>query len=176
MFGVVGQLLFGWLLADFLSGVFHWWEDRVGSTTMPLIGPAIVVPNREHHKNPIPGGSRWHNRLVVAAVATPLAIGLGVVFGLNWILAGMVLGAVFVNDVHCWAHEPTKAPRAVQMLQEAGLFQSPQQHAQHHRGAHDRRYCILTDMLNPWLDAVAFWLALEKGLTRIGLEPNRGTQ
>jgi hypothetical protein len=41
---IVGQLLLGWLLADFLTGVFHWWEDRLGKESWPVIGHLIIKP------------------------------------------------------------------------------------------------------------------------------------
>ena len=55
------------------------------------------------------------------------------------------------------------------VLQEIGLLQSPVHHAGHHRPPSDRRYCVLTDWLNPVLDAVGIWALLERGLRRVGL-------
>lgn len=176
MFGVVGQLLLGWLLADFIGGLFHWWEDRVGNTSMPILGRYIVIPNRLHHSNPRSGVASWYTRIIVGLISLPITAAYLVLFGFDAMIAGMVLGAALVNDVHGWAHEPEKAPRAVRLLQDTGIFQSPNHHAGHHRGAHDRRYCILTNIVNPWLDAAHFWDVLEWGLARVGLEPNRGTQ
>src|SRR5512143_2828836 len=48
-----GQAILGWLIADAFSGVFHWWQDRIGDERMPIIGPEVVVPNRLHHVDPL---------------------------------------------------------------------------------------------------------------------------
>jgi hypothetical protein len=50
---VIGQLLVGWLLADLLSGIFHWWEDQFGKESWPVIGPWLIAPNRLHHAEPL---------------------------------------------------------------------------------------------------------------------------
>lgn len=177
MFAIVGQLLLGWLLADFASGFFHWWEDRVGRADMPVLGRWIIVPNRLHHvRQVVPGANPWGARLATLAVAAPIAVAVFGLFGFSYVLVGMALGAALVNEVHGWAHQPATAPWLVRLLQDTGVFQSPQHHAGHHRGDHDRRYCILTNFVNPWLDAVHFWAALERSLASVGLAPNRGTQ
>ena len=62
------------------------------------------------------------------------------------------------------------------MLWEVGLFQSPKHHSGHHMKHSAKNYCILTNLLNPILDRLHFWSALENGLTFIGLEPNRGSK
>jgi hypothetical protein len=79
---VVGQALLGWLLADFMSGFFHWWEDRVGREDMPFIGPQIVRPNRLHHVEPL---AFTYNTLlhrnaplwIIAALISALWLALG---------------------------------------------------------------------------------------------------
>ena len=41
--------LSAWLAADLVTGMVHWWEDRYGDPTWPVIGPLIVEPNIRHH-------------------------------------------------------------------------------------------------------------------------------
>lgn len=36
-------------MADFVTGVFHWWEDRYGNPAWPVIGKLVVEPNILHH-------------------------------------------------------------------------------------------------------------------------------
>jgi len=38
-------VIFAILLADLISGIFHWWEDRYGNPNWPIIGKYIVEPN-----------------------------------------------------------------------------------------------------------------------------------
>ena len=41
----------GLFLADFISGVFHWFEDRFGNPEWPVLGHTIRA-NQEHHFKP----------------------------------------------------------------------------------------------------------------------------
>lgn len=174
-FDLVGQALAGWLIADFFSGFFHWWEDRVGNLDTPLIGRFIVQPNRYHHVEPI-RPITWVADGIVWPIAFAIAALWWWLLGPSVALLTALLGGLIVNSTHAWAHQPAKAAWPVRMLQETGLLQSGPHHAGHHRGAHDRRYCILTNWLNPFLDQMQFWAGLEWSLGIVGLEPNRGTR
>jgi hypothetical protein len=46
-------VLFAWLLADFISGLVHWWEDRamLSESRFPFIN-GVRLDNERHHKNP----------------------------------------------------------------------------------------------------------------------------
>ncbi len=177
IFAFIGQALVGWLLADLFSGIFHWLEDRVLRTDTPILGRAVVIPNRVHHTDPLAftySGFVSRNEwlwVVVALVSIPLWFA-GVPVAL-W--AAMTLGGLVVNEVHRLAHRPVLAGPMVKTLQEIGIFQSPRHHTGHHRAPTDTRYCILTDWLNPALDRLGVWIGLERFLGWIHLEPNRGT-
>ena len=164
------QLVLGWLLADFLSGLLHWFEDRVGVRNVPGLHHVLVVPNRGHHADPMAftrsgvlarSGSTW---LAVGAVSALWAFAFGP--SLAW--AAATAGMLIINEAHRWAHRPAAAPRPVRILQEIGILQAGNHHARHHRAALDTHYCILTTWLNPVLDAVRFWQALERLLERAG--------
>lgn len=164
MFAILGQLLAGWLLADFLGGLAHWLEDRVLSERLPLIGRTIVAPNRLHHADPrafLEKGlveRSWSTWLVVGLVALPWCI----LWGPSVVLGAAVVGGCMTVPVHYWAHAPRTAPEAVKVLQEIGLVQSPKGHARHHRPPQTESYCPLTDWLNPVLDKVGLWRLLDR--------------
>jgi ubiquitin-conjugating enzyme E2 variant len=42
----------GVLMADFASGTVHWIGDRYFREDTPLIGPLLIEPFREHHRDP----------------------------------------------------------------------------------------------------------------------------
>lgn len=176
---VLGQALIGWLAADLLSGFFHWWEDRVGTLSMPIVGDLIIAPNRDHHARPTAfvdqGTFASRNRfmIVVSLLAGGTLIWL---FGFTPLIAAMMIGGAFVNEVHAWAHRPGTAPRWAKVIQETGFIQSPRHHAAHHRPPLDRNYCILTNWLNPPLDALDVWNRTERMMERLGFEPSRGTR
>ena len=166
LFEAGGQIVFGRLLADLVSGIAHWLEDRVLPEGIPLLDSQIIQPNRLHHKDPMAFtrfGSIYRNGTTWAATA---AIGAPLLWWLGpsiW-LATALLGGAFANQIHYWAHVPGIAPKWVRTMQLTGFLQSPQGHGRHHRPPSDRAYCILTDWLNPWLDRWMVWQRLERVL------------
>lgn len=177
IYSIIAQLLVGWLIADFISGVLHWAEDRLLWATIPVIGPLIVVPNRAHHKDPyMPlAGNLFARNWTSWLTAVICAVIWFAIAGFSWVFLGAALGGAIVTEVHAIAHR-NNATGILRVLQQSGIIQSPGQHLRHHRGEQNSHYCSLTDWLNPWLEWVRLWERLENGLTRIGLEPNRGTK
>lgn len=169
-------LLLGWLLADLASGFFHWLEDRVLWVGMPLISGSIVEPNRLHHKAPCAflDNSFFDRNSTTWAVAVQLSFFWFLLFGFSYVWLSATLGGMVVTEVHALAHR--KQTGLVAALQEIGIIQSPVHHSGHHRAGYDRRYCMLTGWCNPILEWIGLWAALERFLTTIGLEPNRGTK
>lgn len=161
---IVGELLLGWLAADFLTGAFHWWEDRHGRENWPLIGPWIIAPNRLHHVKPLAFLEKtfWGRNNANIAAAVLLGGILLATFGASWWLASMALGGAFANEIHRFTHQPSQAPRWVRVLQQTGLLQSPKGHAAHHRPPQDAHFCVLSDWLNPVLEDLGLWKLLER--------------
>ncbi len=159
-----------WLLVDFVSGVLHWAEDSYGSETTPVIGRLWVGPNQLHHRD----GSAFVGRswiasswdLAAAGAAILAAAGLAGV--LTWHIGLFVLLGANANQIHKWNHMGhSRVPRVVRALQRLRLLQSPRHHAQHHRGAKDSHYCVITEMLNPLLDRLGWWRMLERLLAPV---------
>jgi Lipid desaturase domain len=172
------QLLLGWLIADLISGFLHWLEDRVLWVGMPLISKSVVEPNRLHHDKPyafLSGSFLSRNGTTWMAIGI-VAAAWFVLFGFSYIWLGAICGGLVVSEVHALAHRYKNYPAIFKVLQEIGLIQSSAHHSGHHRRDHDQRYCILTNWINPWLDWIGVWSAMEWILTTIGLEPNRGTK
>lgn len=161
---IVGSLILGWLLADLLTGIFHWWEDRYGREEWPIIGPWIIAPNKLHHAAPlafIEGGFWGRNR---ASITASLVVGLAWVSlaGPSILMVATLLGGALSNEVHRYAHQPSSAGPIIRILQQTGVLQSPKGHAAHHRPPQDTQFCVLTDWLNPTLEALGFWRRLER--------------
>lgn len=162
--------LSAWLMADFLSGVFHWWEDRYGVEDWPIVGPLIVAPNVAHHSQPTAFVHQdlWSRNWTTAVPAFSLA-------AVAWLLGSPWWCLVFAftavgNEVHAWAHQ--KCSRPIRGLQLLGIIQSQEQHAEHHRRPFDRNYCVMTDWLNPVLSRAGFWPAIERAIgTVFGVFP-----
>lgn len=176
IFSIAAQLLFGWLIADFLSGLFHWIEDRVLWVGMPLLSRAIVEPNRLHHREPAAflRQTLWQRNSTTWAAVLAVAIPWLWFSGFSWIWLGAIAGGLVVTEVHAQTHRDPNFTGLYRKLMRIGVVQSAPEHFGHHRGAMDSRYCILTDWLNPLIDHVGLWWRLENGLEAIGLKPNRG--
>lgn len=165
--GALAAILAGWLIADFLSGLIHWVEDRFVDETTPVIGAAIGAPNDLHHRLPdafLAKGLIERNWTTWAAIVPITATWL-FLLGPSLVLLGAVAGGLMSNEVHAWAHR-RDLPPVVRAMQRCGAFQSRPGHARHHRGAMRSDYCVLTDWLNPWLELLGLWRALDRLLAR----------
>lgn len=144
-------------LADLLSGVFHWLEDRYGNPEWPIIGQWIVKPNLYHHIRPaaLCEGTYWHRNNTT--ILTSL---VGV--ALFWWCLPVAIAFVLLsqaNEIHSWAHQ--KCNGLIRWLQTVGIFQSCQHHRIHHQQPFNKYYCVMTNYLNPLLSFVMFWQAVE---------------
>lgn len=153
----VGLLLTAWLLADLLSGVFHWWEDQYVDDSWPVLGKLVGAPNQQHHADPMAFTRHgyWHRNWTTIV---PAAIG----FAVSWPHPLMCAAFVFVsqaNEVHYWSH--VRCNWFVRMFQETGVLQHPASHSRHHRAPFDCRYCVMSDLVNPVLDAFEAWWFIE---------------
>jgi hypothetical protein len=169
------------LLADFISGLIHWWEDRalLGESRFEFIN-GVRRDNELHHKSPaaLLQFTWWENLNTTAPYAWILALYLYAVHaGLVLVSAAILMS--FGNLIHRWAHErKDKRPRVITLLQQAGIFQSPSHHAGHHfkrgkalsREESSQRYCVMTNFVNPILDGVGFFQALDFLLQRVRAE------
>lgn len=165
---IVGQLLIGWLLADLLSGIFHWWQDRFSSESWLVIGAWLIAPARLHHIKPL---FFLQNNFMQRTRASIIAAGLlGAIW---WYVAGpsvvlftTVIGLSLATEVHRLTHAPKLAGPVLSVLQEIGIIQSVKGHALHHRPPQNRNFCALTDWLNPALEAMDVWNRAERLLRK----------
>jgi len=161
--------------ADFLTGVMHWAEDTwLAPGRSALLDRYIVRDNIEHHRRPgsIRSGTYWEtNRVTIVLAAAGVAgCALGHVAAWHPYLLLSLLS--HSNQVHKWAHS-SKVPAAVRTLQSVGVLQSPAQHARHHKNPYATNFCAITDFVNPALDRIAFWRALEWMIERLGARVQR---
>lgn len=174
---IVLQLVACLLVADFITGVVHWWEDCYGLPSWPLIGKEVIEPNIEHHRNPglmgTVGGiiDRNYQSFVLFSIVAFAAILLGV---FCWQLVVVGIFASFGNEVHLWSHRGGNGP-IVRFLQDACIVQTPAQHARHHKPPFDKYYCTITNVTNAVLERIAFWRALEWLISKAGVHPKRMT-
>jgi plasmanylethanolamine desaturase len=182
---VIIHVLLAWLLADFITGVVHWYEEKY------MEGPyrfnwvqTMYEDNQLHHTKPtaICQYSWWGNSKISVIFAAPVAATL-FYFDFHIILWLGVFFTSFGNLVHRWAHDPyVKIPWFAKVMQKTGLFITANHHDGHHR--HDGvlidkeastiRYCPMTNWVNPVLDYLEFWAIIEDILDLCRFRKSKG--
>jgi sterol desaturase/sphingolipid hydroxylase (fatty acid hydroxylase superfamily) len=128
-----------WMLADFFSGLAHYFADNYGTEDTPLVGRTLIGPFREHHH--APRAMLQHGFLErngnSALIALPTICWIPF-FPLNaffralaMVLLMMTMWVVLTNQIHAWSHQDVP-PRLVRLLQTCGVLLSPEHHAVHH--------------------------------------------
>jgi TMEM189-like protein len=164
-------------IADFITGVLHWAEDTwLAPGRSELLDRWIVRDNIEHHRVPgtIRAGHYWQTNRVCIAVAAVVAVTLLLLHVHAWQAYFIVFLGSQSNQVHLWAHS-SRVPRWVAALQRAGILQSRNQHARHHKSPYAVNFCTMTDYLNPALEAIGFWRGLESLFVACGARVVRGS-
>jgi len=173
-------VLSSWLAADFLTGVFHWIEDRYMAKSSLDFVNSILEDNDLHHRKPTAMllSTGWVNMRSSAAAGWPLAFACWW-FGMPAFVWLSIFFATFGNLIHRWSHKPKRQlPRWIRGMQEFGLFISQEHHDTHHRSMQQLipkhlagcKFCGMTDWLNPTLDAIKFWQACEHLLRKFGIK------
>jgi hypothetical protein len=154
----------GFCTADAASGFVHWFGDTCFRPTTPVLGPMLIAPFREHHADPTSICRRGfferngNNCLAALPFLTASAFlpwdlqRSWHAIGFGW-SAAAALTLCATNQVHAWAHAAA-APPWVRALQRLGILLSPERHARHHEGAHNRAYAVVSGWSNAWLDFV----------------------
>mgnify|MGYP000438026475 CR=1 FL=1 len=138
------------IIADFITGFFHWLEDTYCLESIPFIGKLICKPNIDHHRFPAlitkTGNIFIHNYQSLSLAF--IAIFGFYIFGfLSWPIILTCILAGFGNQVHTWNHE-IKSSYLVEWLKDSGLIQSQKQHNKHHLPPYDKYYCVLINLNN----------------------------
>jgi len=154
----------GVFLADALSGIVHWFCDTHFRPETTLIGPMLIAPFREHHRDPAALGrhgvfERNGNNCVAALPL--LAFGAfgnwqltraGEAFGIGC-LGAAAITVCLTNQIHAWAHA-SAVPPVVRWLQRSRILLAPERHARHHDGSYTCAYAVVSGWSNRWLDQV----------------------
>lgn len=162
------------LIADFITGLFHWAEDTYGTIDDTWFSKYIWEPNIMHHKHPSDiAKNSFLDRNIIQWVIAALFIGLyAIFFPITWQLILIGILASFGNEIHVWSHRKTN-PWWIELLQDMCIIQTKLHHAKHHLKPYSTRYCVITNIVNPILETIRFWESLEWVLSPI-ITPKRG--
>lgn len=158
------------LLADFITGIFHWLEDSYGNEDFPVIGKNVTQPNLLHHRKPREFlKNSWLRSADVPLVLAAFFIsGLWALGWLNWQTVFVTFILINANEIHKWTHQSRKEkPKLAHWLHRFKLVQSAKGHAKHHSGNMNTHYCTVTDYLNPLLEKINLWRRFEKVIKKV---------
>jgi plasmanylethanolamine desaturase len=172
-----------WVLADFASGLVHWFADTYGTDETPLFGPWLIRPFRQHHS--YPRDICTHGLVLTignsCTLAVPFQAGLLYLMASDEEVSGtqafLSLGfnffaaaVVATNVLHKWAHAE-RTNRVIAFLQRLRLVLTTNHHDLHHTQPFDSNYCITNGWLNPLLERIKFFRRLEQILGKAGIKP-----
>lgn len=168
--------ILGWIFSDFIGGVVHWAGDTWGSIDIPLLGPALIRPFREHHVDPL---AITRHDFIETNAACALA-GNPILFACLFLDVGkeykvtsfvcffvffLTVFVLFTNQIHKWSHTPN--PNLfLKILQATHIFLNPKHHNIHHTAPFNKYYCITTGWMNPILTYFQFFPRLERVITK----------
>jgi hypothetical protein len=176
-----------YLAADLLGGLVHWGVDTWGSPDLPIVGPAMIGPFREHHVDPLAitrhdflqaNGNTALITLPVLGLALWLVPGKDGAGSLFWsaFLGALASWTLLSNQFHKWAHV-AEPPPVVRLLQRFRVILPPDHHARHHTRRVESHWCITTGWMNGPLERSGLLRFLEGRIVRsTGAVPWRGEQ
>jgi ubiquitin-conjugating enzyme E2 variant len=177
--GVLVMLAAGYLTADLFTGFVHWFCDTFFDETTPIIGPGLIAPFREHHRDPLLmtrhgflelTGSSF--RGLAPLLWTFLWLGGSLPVWTDAFAVALGSGAVITNLLHRWAHEPDP-PRMARVLHATGLVLTPRRHARHHAPPYAAAYCVTSGWLNPLCERMKIWTRAEAVFEALGAPVSR---
>jgi ubiquitin-conjugating enzyme E2 variant len=176
------QIIIGFLLADFITGIFHWFEDTYLDycINIPLLS-TVSKDNALHHYFPrsIIGYSYFENIQISLYLVIIIA---GIIFicnkkfmlRYNYLFIVFFFFSTIANVIHRYSHmRECENHVVITLLQKTGILCSHEHHSIHHVNS-DERYCVITEFNNAILDRLYFWRALENIIyLTTGITPNR---
>ena len=135
------QILLGYILADLLSGIYHFFTDRGYN-----IKSQVDLFQRHHD---VPEELDFDYRPMVIGIPF-LLMALAGFYPLFWIVLGSALS--ISQFIHYYTHQTPPAPIA--FLQKFGIIMGKVHHDEHHKGEHDANYCIISGWNNWWMNKV----------------------
>jgi ubiquitin-conjugating enzyme E2 variant len=160
------------LLADFATGIFHFYVDTYGvmnSRYLTVSINGLLV----HHDSPklMTEQSYWDLTKGVYKIGAVIFFA-SLFFGFYWELLFFLLVSAQANIIHKWAHQnKSKNLKIVNLLQRLYIIQTRKHHLHHHNGRYDGYYCVMTNVLNPVLKKLLFWEGLVALLKVFGINP-----
>ena len=161
------ECFFSFLLADFVSGFVHWFQDYILLQNSRRLNPyflRLLNNNQLHHVKPRAFLEKhwWDSSKDLVFIGIMITF-IGVITStFNFPMIVFLVIAINGNQIHKWAHQAKhEKPLFVHFFQKIKILQSPKHHNLHHKGKMNNYYCVISNILNPILDKINFWRFLE---------------
>lgn len=177
MLSFLFEMLCGYLMADFLVGIYHWFKDSYFTPHTDIIGKTFIWGSRLHHARPmhVTEFSDWDLFRTSGIWTLIWYLPYVVLFGLSPFNVMLFMWIAMNDVVHKYTHVAAAAlPSWVNILQKAHVFQGHDEHHQHHIAPHMINYCPITPYVNNVLEPINFWRQLEAFVEKtFGLKPRQ---
>lgn len=171
------QIVAGYGLADFVSGIGHWFEDTYLKTTTPIFS-TIAISNQMHHVRPTLMCYFGYLETIKTTflVSMPLYAVLAYFgYAFHPAVLSFFIATINVNEIHRWSHmRPAELSWFVRILQDYRIILNRRDHNIHHGKPNDNQYCVISGAMNYVLDAIGFWRIIEWIILKLtGIEPRK---
>ncbi|XWV25700.1 putative transmembrane protein [Tupanvirus soda lake] len=174
-FNYLLYIFFAYILADLLTGIFHWFKDTYFGPFTPIIGKTLIWGSRLHHIRPryVIEFTDWD---LFWSSAKWTLIWMGPLFCFTGFTVFMVTLFLMIalNDViHKYAHMvDNERPAWASFMQKIYIFQSHDEHHLHHIVPHEINYCPITPYVNIILEKFNVWRRTENIIEKyLGIKP-----
>lgn len=168
-FFILVQVLLGFILADIIAGMFHWFEDTYLDYCIDIpILSEISKDNELHHY--FPRSILAYSYIQHMYVSLPIAIlVLGIIYAIypKWVIkyyvffGTLAFFSISANIFHRVSHmRPCECHPIIKALQTSGILCSHVHHSVHHKTSTEK-YCVISEYNNYVLDTIGFWRGLE---------------
>ena len=171
---IIFMVFIGLILADLTTACVHFVVDNYASRDWPFIGKYYVAFAHDHHDDPMELlrlpfiKVHWF----IVSFAALMAIFLVLINGLNIITISALIFGACTNLIHSWSHRTHEENGPlINAAHKLGILQSPRHHDYHHNND-SSSYALLTDYMNPILEAFRIFPLAEKFLSLFGLHPH----
>jgi ubiquitin-conjugating enzyme E2 variant len=151
---IIIKVFFIYLLADFATGIFHFYADNYGEMDGKFLTNSVNLL-LIHHIEPekIATQNYWELTGGVykfSFIIFPISLML---LGFHWEILLFLIISAQANIVHKWSHSSNdKTPVFAKVLQKINLIQNKRHHQNHHMANFHKNYCVMTPYVNPFLE------------------------
>lgn len=168
---MAAQIGLGILFADLMSGIVHWYIDTYGDPDTPVLGRHVYWPTINHHAHPLDctRAGFWSRNGPLLGLMSVFIVLFAWLDWINAFTLSAVFAGLFASEIHVWSHKPKRRrPALVRWLQDRRLILTPREHWLHHTAGFNRRYCTITNLLNPVIDRLRLFRLVEGVVEGLG--------